>query len=160
MNDHSGESVCRTAGKTRRRLLSPNPCKYDTASFVRYKGLWWFINVSNCRAELCAAENITGKIRYKEIVCPKDMQDTLQKLVEESVEEHGALNISGLYGPADRLISFIEEKGIKAVTAKTPIAQTNHKKELFLFESLTFVEEIEKYIIYILSPKSRPINDS
>ena len=116
-----GESVCPDCGvKLDDGLLSPNPCKYDTTSFVRYKGLWWFINVSNCRAELCAAENITGKIRYKEIVCPKDMQDTLQKLVEESVEEHGALNISGLYGPSDRLISFIEEKGIKAVTAKTP----------------------------------------
>lgn len=77
--------------------------------------LWWFINVSNCRAQLCAAENISGIIRYREIVCPEDLRDTLQKLTEESVEEHGALNISGLYGPSDRLMEFIEEKGIKAV---------------------------------------------
>lgn len=96
-------------------LMSPNPCVYDTTSFVKYNGLWWFINVWNCRAQLCAAENTSGTIRYREIVCPEDLRDTLQELTEESVEEHGALNISGLYGPSDRLMEFIEEKGIKAV---------------------------------------------
>lgn len=111
-----GETICPDCGaKLGDGLLSPEPCKYDTTAFVKYEGLWWFINVSNCRAQLCVAENTSGTIRYREIVCSEDLRDTLQELTEESVEEHGALNISGLYGPSDQLMKFIEEKGIKAV---------------------------------------------
>jgi len=34
--------------------------------------------------------------------------------VIKSVEEHGALNISGIYGPSDELMSFIIKKRIRA----------------------------------------------
>jgi len=95
-------------------LMSPEPCIYDTASLVKYGGLWWFINVSNCQAELCAAENFIGHIRYRKITCDEETKDELQELVIKSVEEHGALNISGIYGPSDELMSFITEKGIRA----------------------------------------------
>lgn len=95
-------------------LMSPEPCIYDTASLVKYGGLWWFINVSNCQAELCVAENFIGHIRYRTITCNEETKDKLQELVVKSVEEHGALNISGIYGPSDELMSFIIEKGIRA----------------------------------------------
>jgi len=94
-------------------LMSPEPCIYDTASLVKYDGLWWFINVSGCQAELCAAENFIGHIRYRTITCDEETKDKLQELVVKSVEEHGALNISGIYGPSDELMSFIIEKGIR-----------------------------------------------
>ena len=94
-------------------LMSPEPCIYDTASLVKYNGLWWFINVSGCQAELCAAENFIGHSRYRTITCDEETKDKLQELVVKSVEEHGALNISGIYGPSDELMSFIIEKGIR-----------------------------------------------
>jgi len=95
-------------------LMSPEPCIYDTASLVKYGGLWWFINVSKCQAELCAEENFIGRIRYRKITGDEETKDELQELVIKSVEEHGALNISGIYGPSDELMSFIIEKGIRA----------------------------------------------
>ncbi len=94
-------------------LMSPEPCIYDTASLVKHDGLWWFINVSGYQAELCATENFIGKIKYRKIICDETTEDKLQELVIKSVEEHGALNISGIYGPSDELMNFIIEKKIR-----------------------------------------------
>lgn len=89
-------------------LMSPNPCVYDTTSFVRYGGMWWFINVWNCRAVLCATENMRGYLRYRKIICDEKTKEKINELVIKSVEEHGALNISGLYGLSDELVEFLE----------------------------------------------------
>jgi len=103
-------SLCRV--ELDENLMSPESCIYDTASLVKHDGLWWFINVSGCQAKLCAAENFIGKIGYRKIICDETIEEKLRELVIKSVEEHGALNISGIYGPSDRLMNFIIEKKI------------------------------------------------
>ena len=104
-----GETICPDCGaKLGDGLLSPEPCKYDTTAFVKYEGLWWFINVWNCRAVLCATENMRGYLRYRKIICDEKTREKINELVIKSVEEHGALNISGLYGLSDELVEFLE----------------------------------------------------
>ena len=46
--------------------------------------------------------------RYRKIICDEKTKEKINELVIKSVEEHGALNISGLYGLSDELVEFLE----------------------------------------------------
>lgn len=97
-------------------LLSADPCLIQSTSVIYHDGLYWFINVSDLHAELCIAKNIIGQTQYLKIRCTdKALAKKLHDLVICSVEEEGAINISGLYSVSDELFNFIENNRNKII---------------------------------------------
>jgi len=99
MYREDGKVVCQKCGaELDDNLLSADPCLIQSTSVIYHDGLYWFINVSDLHAELCIAKNIIGQTQYLKIRCTdKALAKKLHDLVICSVEEEGAINISGLY---------------------------------------------------------------
>jgi len=117
MYREDGKVVCQKCGaELDDNLLSADPCLIQSTSVIYHDGLYWFINVSGLHAELCIAKNIIGQTQYLKIRCAdKATAKKLHDLVLRSVEEEGAINISGLYSVSDELFNFIENNRDKII---------------------------------------------
>jgi hypothetical protein len=90
------------------RLFAETPCFISCFSLVLIEGLWWFINVWDCQAELLAQDAADNF--YDVQFLEPELEEEIQEDILQNIDEQGgAINFSGYYSISDSLAQKLEK---------------------------------------------------